>query len=73
MAEAAPKTEQIPAPRDRRWLWPGGLSARLLVLTTLFVSIASLMVLPLVLAAFEEQWLLDRVRSAELAALAGCR
>jgi signal transduction histidine kinase len=70
MAEAAPKTEQIPAPRDRRWLWPGGLSARLLVLTTLFVSIASLMVLPLVLAAFEEQWLLDRVRSAELAALA---
>jgi signal transduction histidine kinase len=69
MAEAAP-TETPHAPRDRRWLWPGGLSARLLILTSLFVSIAALFVLPLALAAFEEQWLLDRVRSAELASLA---
>jgi signal transduction histidine kinase len=69
MAEAAPP-EPPPAPRDRRWLWPGGLSARLLVLTTLFVTLAALFVLPVALAAFEEQWLLDRVRSAELATLA---
>ncbi|MBI1407753.1 MAG: HAMP domain-containing protein [Caulobacter sp.] len=70
MAEAAPPVEQPPAHPTRRWIWPGGLSARLLLLTTLFVSIAALFVLPLALATFEEQWLLDRVRSAELASLA---
>ncbi|HEX6858792.1 MAG TPA: HAMP domain-containing sensor histidine kinase [Caulobacteraceae bacterium] len=55
---------------DRRLFWPGGLSARLLVLTALFVTLAGLLVLPPTLAAFEEQWLLDRVRAAELASLA---
>ncbi|HEX6867043.1 MAG TPA: histidine kinase dimerization/phospho-acceptor domain-containing protein, partial [Caulobacteraceae bacterium] len=55
---------------DRRLLWPAGLSARLLVLTVGFVALASLLVLPPALAAFEEQWLLDRVRAAELASLA---
>ena len=53
----------------RRFFWPGGLSARLLILTTLFVVGAGLMILPPALAAFEEQWLLDRVRAAELASL----
>jgi signal transduction histidine kinase len=57
--------------RERRRLHlPGGLSARLLMLTSLFVILAGLLVLPPLLAAFEEQWLLDRVRAAELASLA---
>ncbi len=66
-AQASPK----PTKRgDRRLFWPAGLSARLLVLTVGFVALASLLVLPPALAAFEEQWLLDRVRAAELASLA---
>ena len=57
--------------RERRRLHlPGGLSTRLLMLTSLFVLLAGLLVLPPLLAAFEEQWLLDRVRAAELASLA---
>ena len=70
MAEAAPPPATKTAPPTRRWLWPGGLSARLLVLTSLFVTLAALFVLPAALASFEEQWLLDRVRSAELAKMA---
>jgi len=66
-AKASPK----PTKRsDRRLFWPAGLSARLLVLTVGFVTLASALVLPPALAAFEEQWLLDRVRAAELASLA---
>ena len=68
---ADPQAPQLPTKRgDRRLYWPGGLSARLLVLTALFVTLAGLLVLPPTLAAFEEQWLLDRVRAAELASLA---
>jgi signal transduction histidine kinase len=68
---ADPQAQQLPTKRgDRRLYWPGGLSARLLVLTALFVTLAGLLVLPPALAAFEEQWLLDRVRAAELASLA---
>jgi len=54
----------------RRYFWPGGLSARLLILTILFVAGAGALALPPALAAFEEQWLLERVRAAELASLA---
>ena len=54
----------------RGFLWPGGLSARLLILTSLFVLFGGALVVPPTLAAFEEQWLLDRVRAAELASLA---
>ena len=54
----------------RRLFWPGGLSARLLVLTTLFVALAGAFILPPALAAFERNWLLDRVRAADLASLA---
>ncbi|MDB5477211.1 MAG: sensor histidine kinase [Phenylobacterium sp.] len=62
---------QEPAITHRpRFFWPGGLSARLLTLTILFVAFGGLIALPPVLAAFEEQWLLDRVRAAELASLA---
>ncbi len=52
------------APRLR---WPGGLSARLLLFTLLIVTIVGLCAIPPALAAFERQWLLDRVRAAELA------
>ena len=70
MADVPPPLTETTAPADRpsrRWLWPGGLSARLLILTILFVVGAGLFVLPPTLAAFEEQWLLDRIRAAELA------
>ena len=54
----------------RRLSWPGGLSARLLLLTALFAILAELLVLAPSLAAYEDGWLLDRVRAAELASLA---
>ena len=71
MPMADDRSPQEPAkPLIRRWFWPGGLSARLLLLTVLFVIVGGALVLPPTLAAFEEQWLLDRVRAAELATLA---
>ena len=54
----------------RRLFWPGGLSARLLVLTVVFAALGGAMTIPPALAAYEQQWLLDRVRAAELASLA---
>lgn len=65
-----PSPKDLPRSRHRRFFWPGGLSARLLILTVLFVLFGGILVLPPTLAAFEEQWLLDRVRAAELASLA---
>jgi signal transduction histidine kinase len=68
---ADPSTpEKLPKPSPRRFFWPGGLSARLLVLTILFVALGGALTLPPALAAYEQQWLLDRVRAAELASLA---
>ncbi len=70
MADVPPPSTETTAPADRpsrRWIWPGGLSARLLLLTILFVVLGGVIVLPPTLAAFEEQWLLDRIRAAELA------
>jgi signal transduction histidine kinase len=64
----APQEPSIP--ERPRFFWPGGLSARLLTLTILFVAFGGLIALPPVLAAFEQQWLLDRARAAELASLA---
>ena len=61
------------APTDlvpRRLFWPGGLSARLLVLTVVFAALGGALALPPLLAGYEKQWLLDRVRAAELASLA---
>jgi signal transduction histidine kinase len=63
----APSPQALPRPNRRRFFWPGGLSARLLILTVLFVLLGGALALPPALAAFEEQWLLDRVRAAELA------
>jgi signal transduction histidine kinase len=64
-----PVTPSVPekAKPGRRFPWPGGLSARLLLLTALFVALAGAFILPPALADFEKQWLLDRVRAAELA------
>ncbi|OYU71412.1 MAG: two-component sensor histidine kinase [Alphaproteobacteria bacterium PA2] len=66
----APKSAVTQWTSGRRFFWPGGLSARLLILTALFILLAGAMILPPALAAREEQWLLDRVRAAELASLA---
>jgi signal transduction histidine kinase len=60
----------LPEPRpsgERRFFRLGGLSSRLLLLTVLIVVVANLLILPPNLAAFQEQWLLDRLRAAELA------
>lgn len=68
MADAAP-LEEPTAPHRRRFPWPQGLSARLLLLTVLIVVTANLLILPPNLAADEQQYLLDRLRAAELATL----
>ena len=69
MADA---TTPIPPQKSlrRRLFWPGGLSARLLVLTVVFAALGGTVAIPPALAAYEKQWLLDRVRAAELASLA---
>jgi len=51
-----------------RLRWPSGLSSRLLLLTALFVVVADLFILAPALSSFEERWLLDRIRRAEIAA-----
>jgi signal transduction histidine kinase len=67
MADAALPSE--PSRNPRRFFWPGGLSARLLVITVVIVGLANLLILPPNLAAFEKQRLLDRLRAAEVATL----
>ncbi|MFZ5718888.1 MAG: sensor histidine kinase [Pseudomonadota bacterium] len=69
MADASQPTEAKERHR-RRLFWPGGLSARLLVLTVVFATLGGALAIPPAMAAFERQWLLDRVRAAELASLA---
>ena len=54
----------------RRWFWPAGLSARLLVLTALFVMAGETLILAPSLAGFVQSRLEERVRAAELASLA---
>jgi signal transduction histidine kinase len=65
MADTAPTPQELPRPRRPRFFWPGGLSARLLTLTILFVASAGALAFPPALASFERQWLLERVRAAE--------
>ncbi len=59
-----------PASGRRRWIWPGGLSARLLLLTILFALAAGVLTLIPSLASYQDARFLDRVRAAELASLA---
>jgi signal transduction histidine kinase len=54
----------------RRLIWPGGLSARLLLLTAAFALAAGLLILAPSLASYEEARLVDRIRAAELTTLA---
>jgi signal transduction histidine kinase len=61
---------EAPVRNRRRLFWPGGLSARLLVLTVVFAGLGGALAIPPAMAAYEQQWLLDRVRAAELASLA---
>lgn len=61
---------EAPERNRRRLFWPGGLSARLLVLTVVFAALGGAVAIPPAMAAYEKQWLLDRVRAAELASLA---
>lgn len=69
IADTAMVVSAESARRARRVAWPRGLSARLLVLTALFVVFSNLLIVPPNLAAFQEAWLLDRLRAAELASL----
>jgi signal transduction histidine kinase len=66
----APETPALVAAKSRRLPWPVGLSARLLLLTALFVLTVELFILLPSLGSFEVGWLTDRVRAAELASLA---
>jgi len=68
--ETAPATGPQAPPQAGRYVWPVGLSGRLLVLTVLFVVLAQMLILGPSLASFQEGRLLDRVRAAELASLA---
>ena len=70
MSDAATDAGSRPAPSGRRLLWPGGLSARLLILTVLIALAAGLSVLVPSLADYQESGYLDRARAAELASLA---
>jgi signal transduction histidine kinase len=67
MVETGSPSETEIAPPRKRFPWPGGLSARLLLFTAVVVAFGGLLILPPALAAYEEQWLLDRVRAGELA------
>jgi signal transduction histidine kinase len=48
-------------------LWPGGLSARLLLATLLVVALANAIIVPVLLADRQRQWLGDKVAAGELA------
>ena len=67
---AAPNPASRLREHVRTRLWPEGLSARLLVLTALFVMAAELLILAPSLAGFVQGRLEERVRAAELASLA---
>lgn len=58
---------RLPQPFGRL-RWPSGLSSRLLLLTAAFVVVADLLILAPALSSFQERWLLDRIRRAEIAA-----
>src|SRR5580698_1589264 len=66
MADDAPLSE--PAQRGgRRVLWPGGLSARLLLATLLVVVLANAVIVPVLHANRQRDWLSEKVAAGELA------
>jgi signal transduction histidine kinase len=66
MADDAPLSEP-PQPDRRRVFGPSGLSARLLLATTLVVVFANIILVPVLLANRQREWLSDRVAAGELA------
>ncbi len=66
MADDAPLSLPKPTAR-RRAFWPGGLSARLLLITALVVVLANAIIVPVLLATRQREWLSDRVAAGELA------
>src|SRR5580693_2903029 len=66
MADDATLPDPAPAPL-RRALWPRGLSARLLLITALVVVLANAIIVPVLLATRQREWLSDRVAAGELA------
>ena len=66
MADDAPLSD--PAQRGgRRVLWPGGLSARLLLATLLVIVLANAVIVPVLLANRQRDWLSEKVAAGELA------
>jgi signal transduction histidine kinase len=66
MADDAPPAD-APAPKRRRNLVPGGLSARLLLATALVVVVTNLLTIPVLLASRQREWLSDRIAAGESA------
>jgi len=63
-------SQPSPAPSGaRRFSWPGGLSARLLLATALIVVLANVLIVPALLANREQEWLRDKVAVGELVSL----
>jgi len=66
MADDAPLSD--PAQRGgRRVLWPGGLSGRLLLATLLVIVVANAIIVPVLLANRQRDWLSEKVAAGELA------
>jgi signal transduction histidine kinase len=75
MRRLFPPRPKLSLPTGLRWRWrrpraPGGLSTRFLLLTAAFALVAELMILVPSMAEFQERWLLERERAAEVATLA---
>ncbi|HEY1750688.1 MAG TPA: HAMP domain-containing sensor histidine kinase [Caulobacteraceae bacterium] len=68
MADDAPQSDPKPT-WLRRVRLPGGLSARLLLATALVVVLANAIIIPILLATRQRDWLSDRVAAGELASL----
>jgi signal transduction histidine kinase len=66
MADDAPLSDP-PKPSRRRIYLPGGLSARLLLATVLVVALANILVVPVLLATRQREWLSDRITAGESA------
>jgi len=66
MADDSPLPEP---PDERRVFWPRGLSGRLLLVTALVVVLANVLIVPMLLAIRQQEWLSDRVAAGETASL----
>jgi signal transduction histidine kinase len=69
MADTASPSDP-PRPPGRRLVLPGGLSARLLLATALVVVLANAIIVPVLLANRQNEWLRSEVAAGQLASLA---